>query len=1435
MDYELQLVNLLDSYPSVYDRGFQEDLSAREEFRELASSVKEPRPERGKRFRHQEFFKRALVGPINGILIMDETGTGKTCEVVGLTEYVFDQILALDSENVEFDDIDIRVANFKQVVIIAGDKQKSEIRRQLVCNCTEGRYITEDVINAARNTKSPDPKMALRTQKKAVDRAISKFYFLTTYGKFSNMVEDLTDEELIKMYSDTIFWIDEAHNLLVDQDDPSSYKTKKAKTFTQKNKEGDPFATKEKKKNPTKEKIYEQISRVFHITQRSKYILATATPMINDSSDLIVLMNFILPDKLPATYTYYNASDYDIACFFPKLYQKNYRNISDMVSQSLVDKYNNNEEVMEFLSNGGLQFLSNNEIPEGDIFNKVLEDYQRYYAKFSKKYIDIKTLIDKPEKAARNYRGQIPNGYVFNNKTPEEVEPYFRGRITYIRAQDTGATAVDMGKTLDVEINGPDGLKHQSQIKVWTSIMSEHQTQGYQLAYKLSLMGDSYNKLDSNVSQAATLVFPDGYWGNRAPRSKEDQEKIRETIKEELQAKETLRRIKEKNTLRFEEIRRREALLTNVGYTIDDDDDRQEAIVLKDKKKFDHNAAHAFERYVNYDANSLQYSLVTDIPDPLGPWLKNIDSIETLSCKFASIIRLIGKSEGNVFVYSRIITGSGAIMLALCLEGLGFERFTGKTSMFTSVLENDIKPFCSNDDNGNRRVRSGFNKKLRYAILSQKTTDVQTSAILEAMNSYENRYGEYIRVLIVGRVGRDGINVSNVRQIHLIGPDWNVSNMYQARSRGLRATSHEDLLKEMRQQYILNGKNPNDVKLDVDVYYHAAIPNALYLKKGGVENVDIDLYLLAEEKDRDIHQVLRLLKQCAIGCQIHYKRNVRDTDIDYTQECDYDVCQYACVEDSPTELITSTYDVYYSGEKIEECKKQIENIFRQNNSLYFTEIISYIRDTNGEIMDRKYVIIALERIIRIKQPLVDRYGFKSYLREDRGYFYLDRRYPSGNEDNFIMKYYGETVTGMLTYNLPDIITHLSKDRNDEDILKNYRHHFSHESTESFDTRLCALNNTERILLVEAVIKYIYGTDDSNIQDPMSLFVLDRYKNMILKLPYPQSQIKKLNLKFGGFVTMKGRPPKNKLGFLTQDNKVNRTNIPKIRQEVENYDREDINQPLVIVHSIHSLDENSGQAFSTIPNIVGAKKTIRIFQDREWNNCSDLENRVMSERIQIKIFDALTSKDYLGIYGLITSARNIKEGTSFEEKLYLRNVQTNAYKDDDKNTDKDISRGIYIGTAPQSTIIDFVWFHLQKDYPMDYDANTRNIFEICSVLISDKNAGKLDQRIFSVISDYLPEGTTLSDIVEVSKSKVHRGYNYISTIEKEPDFVKIEPVLYTNPKFREYMSSLHSWNEYRIRYYYYINKNFNKLFPKKDKTAIITRRCKDDNGLRCLYF
>ena len=109
---------------------------------------------------------------------------------------------------------DTKVIHYDRIVIIVkGKTQIAEIAKQLICSCSDGHYITEYIKSA------PDEK----SQRKLLKAAIkAQGYEIVTYTAYAHMITrnypDTEDgnKKLQRDYANTIFWIDEAHNITLN-------------------------------------------------------------------------------------------------------------------------------------------------------------------------------------------------------------------------------------------------------------------------------------------------------------------------------------------------------------------------------------------------------------------------------------------------------------------------------------------------------------------------------------------------------------------------------------------------------------------------------------------------------------------------------------------------------------------------------------------------------------------------------------------------------------------------------------------------------------------------------------------------------------------------------------------------------------------------------------------------------------------------------------------------------------------------------------------------------------------------------------------------------------------------------------------------------------------------------------------------------------------
>jgi len=1017
----IQLADLLPIYPTVDEPKFQAKISAKKEFKDLASSVSEPPPsKRGEFYKHQLLIQR-YMREYDDLLMIHRTGTGKTCAIVAAAEW--------------FKANRRKGGNIRRIIIIVrGDTLKAEFKQQLVCKCTpEGEYDTP-LVNQASD---------MAHQKGNVTREVKKWYKVTTYQSFAqNLAETYPKPEdnkrMAEDYSDTMFVIDEAHNLRIEPITKDTEQREREKREKRARKRGYALDPSKERLSLDKEGIYQQLWRVLHVARRSKRILATATPMVNDVNELGPLMNLILP-------------------------------------------------LNEFDANG--QIVKQN---------------------------------------------QIPPNFDFSTATLEQVEPYFRGRISYIRELDTGAQVEYVGTPDNGEYSNGDRT-YRSQLILDLGIMSDVQEEGY----RLTIPGTNNKRSDffEAQRQASNFVFPDKTWGTEG-----------------------------------------------------------------------------FRKYVIAEGKADVYRSSPD----LAPWLQGIDYIKTLSCKFGAIAEIETTSEGIAFVYSPFVHGGGAILLGLVLEGLGFEKFVENASIFTSSGDTQIRAFCApNRGSVNRRIlRPEFRTpKKRYCLLTSETSDARFTAMMEAVSSPENVNGDIIKVFISTPVGREGTNVNNVRRIHIVGPEWTESALYQARSRALRATSHVDLLAQEVDKLVATGMDrfaaEERATVKVKIYNHAARAIDPQLP-----SIDFQMYHHTEAKDRDIKRVERLMKQCAVDCQIHHTRNVRSTDVDGSAICDYQQCDYRCVDDPPlTEEDYTSYDVLYSGDIIALIIDRLKELFSQRSTYAVPQLIA-ILDT----FRSKFVVMALYRLINEKLPIIDRFGYTAYVREDRGTIYTQRDFPL-NSPMSADAYYVNGIIALTSQRLDEI--NVALQRTEQQSRLRDLEKLDPTSPTFGQTIDSLILSAQADLLEDVMLRSLRGENS-----PFIAAVLQHFNGEYFILYEPRTEMARRNDEISQRGMGPGRKPNEENLYKLDDT------VPPVYDD---------SGDAVYLHTVYQKVKTR-TAYAVTSRYGKGEGRIRFLKPAEgsnigWRDLNPFESEVYRIIIMDRRKSAVTQFEDLGIYGSVFKSDN----------------------------------------------------------------------------------------------------------------------------------------------------------------------------------------------------
>lgn len=343
------------------------------------------------------------------------------------------------------------------------------------------------------------------------------------------------------------------------------------------------------------------------------------------------------------------------------------------------------------------------------------------------------------------------------------------------------------------------------------------------------------------------------------------------------------------------------------------------------------------------------------------------DKIEEYAPKIKTILDCVQNAKGIVFIYSQYYY-SGIFPLAMALEHIGFSRY-GST-----------KPLCQN-------ARSVTKSKQRasYIIISRdKELSPDNDREIAEAKARANKEGDEIKVIIVSKVGTEGIDFKNIREVHILEPWFNLNRTEQIIGRAVRTCSHIDLPPEER---------------NVTIYLHAC----QYSDKE--ESIDIKTYRVAERKQRAISAVQRVMKESAVDCNLnqsnlvypldklnmkvplntsqgHTVKNYRVGDRDFSYICDYGKCDITCkpaVTKSSTVVDESTFDPMFIVDDIDLYKKYVVSIFTSTKPMAFEEIHTKLQATFSMTIEEDVLAYALQEMVNSQYKFKVTSGHEGYL------------------------------------------------------------------------------------------------------------------------------------------------------------------------------------------------------------------------------------------------------------------------------------------------------------------------------------------------------------------------------------------------------------------------------------------------------------------------
>ena len=154
-----------------------------------------------------------------------------------------------------------------------------------------------------------------------------------------------------------------------------------------------------------------------------------------------------------------------------------------------------------------------------------------------------------------------------------------------------------------------------------------------------------------------------------------------------------------------------------------------------------------------------------------------------------------------------------------------------------------------------------------------------------------------LKLLYILNLGTEGLDLKNIRQVHILEPWYNVNRLEQIVGRAVRNYSHYDL---------------PEAKRNTTIYQYVNLCG-----NTDVESIDFRMYRISENKQKNISKIEKVMKENSIDCNLNEKilsfKNINKNiitsdksfngsklikydigDKPFSRLCDYGECNFKC-------------------------------------------------------------------------------------------------------------------------------------------------------------------------------------------------------------------------------------------------------------------------------------------------------------------------------------------------------------------------------------------------------------------------------------------------------------------------------------------------------------------------------------------------------------
>jgi len=252
------------------------------------------------------------------------------------------------------------------------------------------------------------------------------------------------------------------------------------------------------------------------------------------------------------------------------------------------------------------------------------------------------------------------------------------------------------------------------------------------------------------------------------------------------------------------------------------------------------------------------------------------EELATYSPKFLHLLQNILDKQhvGLHLVYSQFRTLEGIGIIKLILETNGFSHFkinkssTGDWTIDMTPEEQERPCFALYTG-----TETAEEKEIIRNIFNSKWKNVPRT-ITDQLNARttNNMFGEVIKILMITASGAEGINLRNVRYVHITEPYWHPVRTEQIIGRARRICSHIDLPEELRTVDVflyLMRFTARQIATDNDESLNIRMHDKSKTDATTPMSTDQSLYEISNIKERITRQILTAVKESSFDCMIH--------------------------------------------------------------------------------------------------------------------------------------------------------------------------------------------------------------------------------------------------------------------------------------------------------------------------------------------------------------------------------------------------------------------------------------------------------------------------------------------------------------------------------------------------------------------------------------